>query len=136
MKLSTYTRQIGVTYKTAYRWCKAGKPDAYQLDTGTVMVRGLLKVSAKHVALYARVSRVDQKNDLERQLERLKNYAAANGYQVTRMNSEIGSELNDRRSKVHATPEQYHQHGCANVRQSKRSNPWSRLCAQEVCWWS
>jgi hypothetical protein len=50
-----------------------------------------------HVALYARVSSVDQKNDLERQLERLKDYAAAHGYQVTRMVSEIGSGLNDRR---------------------------------------
>jgi len=35
MKLSAYARQIGVTYKTAYRWWKAGKLDAYQLDTGT-----------------------------------------------------------------------------------------------------
>lgn len=99
MKLSTYARQIGVTYKTAYRWWKAGKLDAYQLDTGTVIVRDPLKVSAKHVALYARVSSVDQKKDLERQLERLKDYAAAQGYQVTRMVSEIGSGLNDRRPK-------------------------------------
>lgn len=99
MKLSTYARQIGVTYKTAYRWWKAGKLDAYQLDTGTVIVRDPLKVSATHVALYARVSSVDQKNDLERQLERLKDYAAAHGYQVTRMVSEIGSGLNDRRPK-------------------------------------
>ena len=97
MKLSIYARQIGVTYKTAYRWWKAGKLDAYQLDTGTVIVRDPLQVSANHVALYARVSAVDQKNDLERQLERLKDYAAAHGSQVTRMVSEIGSGLNDRR---------------------------------------
>jgi putative resolvase len=51
------------------------------------------------VALYARVSSVDQKNVLERQLERLKDYAAGHGYQVTRMVSEIGSGLNDRRPK-------------------------------------
>jgi putative resolvase len=99
MKLSTYARQIGVKYKTTYRWWKAGKLDAYQLDTGTVSVRDPLTVSATHVALYARVSSVDQKNDLERQLERLKDYAAAHGYQVTRMVSEIGSGLNDRRPK-------------------------------------
>jgi putative resolvase len=64
-----------------------------------VIVRAPLKVSANHVALYARVSSVDQKNDLERQLERLKDYGAAHGYQVTRMVSEIGSGLNDRRPK-------------------------------------
>ncbi len=56
-------------------------------------------VSATNVALYARVSSVDQKNDLQRHLERLKDYAAAQGYQVTRMVSEIGSGLNDRRPK-------------------------------------
>ena len=99
MKLGTYARQIGVTYKTAYRWWKAGKLDAYQMDTGTVIVRDPLKVSATTVALYARVSAIDQKNDLEWQLERLKDYTAAHGYQVTRMVSEIGSGLNDRRPK-------------------------------------
>src|SRR5260370_13952528 len=69
------------------------------MDTGTVIVRDPLKVRATNVALYARVSSVDQKNDLERQLERLKDYAAAQGYQVTRMVSEMGSGLNDRRPK-------------------------------------
>src|SRR5713101_2816056 len=98
MKLS-YARQIGVTYKTAYRWWQAGKLDAYQMDTGTVIVRDTLKVSATNVALYTRVSSVDQKHDLERQLERLKDYAAAHGYQVSRMISQIGSGLNDRRPK-------------------------------------
>jgi putative resolvase len=61
MKLSTYARQIGVTYKTAYRWWKAGKLDTTQMDTGTVIVRDPLKVRATNVALYARVSSVDQK---------------------------------------------------------------------------
>jgi hypothetical protein len=39
MKLSTYARQIGVTYKTARRWWKRGKLDAHQLETGTIVVR-------------------------------------------------------------------------------------------------
>jgi putative resolvase len=99
MKLSVYARQIGVTYKTAYRWWRAGRLDAYQLDTGTVIVRDPLPKSATGVALYARVSSVDQKNDLERQMERLKDYAAAYGYHVMRMVQEIGSGLNDRRPK-------------------------------------
>jgi predicted site-specific integrase-resolvase len=79
MKLSMYARTIGVTYKTAHRWWKAGKLDAYQLDTGTIIVRPPENATEKqvaHVALYARVSSADQKNDLERQMERLKDYAA------------------------------------------------------------
>jgi len=99
MKLSVYARQIGVTYKTAYRWWKAERLDAYQLDTGTVIVSDPLPKSAIGVALYARVCSVDQKNDLERQMERLKDYAAAHGYHVMRMVQEIGSGLNDRRPK-------------------------------------
>ncbi len=104
MKLSTYARQIGVTYTTAYRWWKAGKLDAHQMDMGTMIVRDPLKVSATNVALYARISSVDQKNDLKRQRERLKDYAAAHGYQVTRMVSEIGSGLNDQRPKFLPIP--------------------------------
>lgn len=102
MKLSMYARTIGVTYKTAHRWWKAGKLDAYQLDTGTIIVRPPENATEKqvaHVALYARVSSADQKNDLERQMERLKDYAAARGYHVTRQMTEIGSGLNDRRPK-------------------------------------
>jgi len=99
MKLSVYARQIGVTYKTAYRWWKAGRLDAYQLKTGTVIVRDPIPKNATGIALYAHVSSVDQKNDLERHMERLKDYAAAHGYHVTRIVSESGSGLNDRRPK-------------------------------------
>jgi putative resolvase len=52
-----------------------------------------------NVALYARVSSADQKEDLERQTQRLKDYAAARGYHVTKVVSESASELNDSRPK-------------------------------------
>jgi putative resolvase len=71
MKLSTYAKQMGVTYKTAWQWWKAGQLDAYQLPTGTVIVREA-KPAASGVALYARVSSADQKDDATRQLERLR----------------------------------------------------------------
>lgn len=74
--------QIGGTYKTAYRWWKAGRLDAYQLETGTVIVGDPLPKRATGVALYARVSSVDQKNDLERQMQQLIDYAAAHDFQV------------------------------------------------------
>ena len=100
MRLSAYAKQMGVSYKTAFRWWKAGKLDAYQLDTGTVIVREPLASEAPaNVALYARVSSADQKEDLERQMQRLKDYAAARGYQVTKIVSELASGLNDSRPK-------------------------------------
>ena len=100
MRLSQYAKQMGVSYKTAFRWWKAGKLDAYQLDTGTVIVREPAQPqAARSVALYARVSSADQKEDLERQMQRLKDYAAAKGYHVTKAVSELASGLNDSRPK-------------------------------------
>jgi putative resolvase len=100
MKLTQYARKLGISYRTAYRWWKAGKLDAYQLDTGTIIVREPVAGEAPtNVALYARVSSSDQKDDLERQMQRLKDYAAAKGYHVTRTVSELASGLNDSRPK-------------------------------------
>ena len=99
MRLSQYAKQLNVTYRTAYRWYKAGRLDAYQLDTGTVIVRDPVSPSSG-IALYARVSSSGQKEDLERQLQRLKDYAAANGYQVSKEVVEIASGLNDHRPKL------------------------------------
>lgn len=101
MRLSVYAKKTGVTYKTAFRWWKAGKLDAYQMDTGTIIVREpATSAEQLQVALYARVSSADQKEDLERQMQRLKDYAASKGYQVTKMVSELASGLNDRRPKL------------------------------------
>jgi predicted site-specific integrase-resolvase len=91
---------MGVSYKTAYRWWKAGKLDAYQLDTGTIIVRDPVQSVAGGVALYARVSSADQKRDLERQTQRLRDDAASKGYVVARAVSEIASGLNDHRPKL------------------------------------
>ena len=100
MRLSQYAKKMGVSYKTAFRWWKAGKLDAYQLDTGTVIVREPAQPQeALSVALYARVSSADQKEDLERQMQRLKDYAAAKGYHVTKTVNELASGLNDSRPK-------------------------------------
>src|SRR5437868_914814 len=96
MRLSVYAKKTGVTYKTAFRWWKAGKLDAYQMDTGTIIVREpATSAEQLQVALYARISSADQKEDLERQMQRLKDYAAAKGYQVTKTVSELASGLND-----------------------------------------
>ncbi len=99
MKLSDYAKQVGVTYQTAYKWWKAGRLDAYQLPTGTIIVRET-KPSATGVALYARVSSADQRDDVTRQMQRLRDYAAARGYQVVGEVIEIASGLNDERPKL------------------------------------
>jgi putative resolvase len=52
------------------------------------------------IAVYTRVSSQGQKEDLERQIQRLRDYAAAKGYQVSKEVVEIGSGLNDHRPKL------------------------------------
>jgi putative resolvase len=47
--------------------------------------------------LYARVSSADQKSDLERQMQRLREYAAARGYHVAKVAAGMASGLNDSR---------------------------------------
>jgi putative resolvase len=101
MKLSQYAKKAGISYKTAWRWYKAGTLDAYQTPTGMVVVRDpqVERDLTGRIALYARVSSADQKSDLERQMQRLRDYAAARGYQVAKEVTEIASGLNDSRPK-------------------------------------
>jgi len=51
------------------------------------------------VVIYARVSSIKHKEYLDRQVARLEDYCAAKGYQVVRVVKEIGSGVNDSRSK-------------------------------------
>lgn len=52
-------------------------------------------------ALYARESSSENKAALRSQVESLKQYAIAKGYQITQIVSEFGSGVNDNRPKLH-----------------------------------
>ena len=81
MKLSVWAKEQGISYKTAWRWWKAGTMPVpvEQLPSGTVIVHES-KVISGGVALYARVSSADQKTDLDRQLARLLEFAIARSW--------------------------------------------------------
>jgi putative resolvase len=103
MKLKDYARQQGVSYRTAWRWWKAGKLPGRQMDTGTILVEPEAAASssgAQRVAIYARVSSAENTCNLERQAERLAAYCAARGYQVAKVVKEVGSGINDARPKL------------------------------------
>jgi predicted site-specific integrase-resolvase len=51
-------------------------------------------------AIYAKVSSSENRDNLERQAERLTHYAIAKGYKVVKVVKEIGSGLNDNRKKL------------------------------------
>jgi putative resolvase len=102
MKLSQYTKKVGVTYRTAFRWWQNGDIKGYQLPSGTIVVtEGEQRQESRtgQVVIYARVSSHQHRANLERQAERLEDYCAAKGYRVSRVVKEIGSGVNDNRAK-------------------------------------
>jgi putative resolvase len=73
MKLSSYAKTIGSSYNSAWSMWKRGQLPGYQLPTGTVIIDPpeLRSTPGRTVALYARVSLSENKDNLERQAERL-----------------------------------------------------------------
>src|SRR5215469_15390594 len=104
MRLKDYAQQQGISYKTAWHWCRASKLPGHQMDTGTVLLEVASPSAAEQarhqVAIYARVSSAEHKNTLDRQAERLVAYCAARGYQVAKVVKEIGSGINDSRPNL------------------------------------
>ena len=106
MKLSAYARQIGVSYRTAFRWFESGKIQGRQMDTDTILItepigepQAVPERPAK-IAIYTRVSAAENKDHLDGQAKRLQDYCAAKGYPVAQVVKEIGSGVNDTRPKL------------------------------------
>jgi len=95
-------KRLGVSTMTVRRWIKAGKIKAYQIGREfripeSEVLRLLEGKLPDKVVIYARVSSRDQKEDLERQVEYLKNYCSSKGYQVVKILTDISSGLNENR---------------------------------------
>jgi len=73
----------------------------YQLPTGTVIVDPpeLRSTTVRAVAVYARVSSSENKNNLETQTERLISWCNAQGWEVRKIVKECGCGINDQRPK-------------------------------------
>lgn len=102
-KLSDYAKEMGVTYQTAYNHFKRGLiDDAYQLANGTIVLRDRTNHTKKkpYIVTYARVSSSENRTNLETQSKRLIDFCNANGWQTHENVAEIGSGLNDNRSKL------------------------------------
>lgn len=102
MKLSQYAKQQGISYRTALRWFRDGTIQGYQAPSGTIIVteREQVQHVSEKVAVYARVSSSEHRENLERQAERLSQYCTVRGYQVALVVKEIASGVNDSRPKL------------------------------------
>lgn len=101
MKLSTYAKKLGVTYRTAFSYYQQGIiKGAYQLPTGTIIVPDETKENEEYTIIYARVSSGENKSNLESQSKRLQQFCEANGWIVNEVVKECASGLNDKRPKL------------------------------------
>lgn len=102
-KLSQYAKENNVTYRTAWNHFHAGLiENAYQLPTGTVVIPDSTKIqnSSDYIITYSRVSSSENKDNLQKQSQRLKDFCFAKGWIVNESIEEIGSGLNDKRPKL------------------------------------
>ena len=105
MKLSVYARKLGSSYRTAYRWFKAGQVPGYQTATGTMIITDPIVETVpadppQKIAIYTRVSAAENKDKLEGQAKRLSDYCYAKGYRIHSVVKEIGSGVNDARPQL------------------------------------
>jgi putative resolvase len=108
LRISQVAKLAGVSASSLRRWDKKGelKPD-YKTPGGhrrynykkILKFLGLIKEVNKEtkVVIYGRVSSSRQKEDLERQIQGLKNYAQEKKWKISKVYKDIGSGLNDQR---------------------------------------
>ena len=100
-KISQYAKKYNVTTRTVWNWIYANKLITERDKTNHLLIiENEDKKINDSVAIYARVSSSENKENLYRQRERLENYCAAKGYKVIKTVEEIGSGLNDNRKKL------------------------------------
>lgn len=108
IRLPQYAKLLNIKYQTAHRHWRKGIVKGIQLKTGTILVNPPFEENKPviennneiRVALYSRVSSSENKPNLDRQLERIRDYSIAKGYKITEEVKEIGSGINANRRKL------------------------------------
>ncbi len=108
LSIGKVAKRLGVSTQTIRRWQKDGKIQELRSPTNRRLysVREVQRIMgichAENVVIYARVSSAKQKADgnLERQVERVKGYAAEHGYEVLRVFQEQASGIHEHRKQL------------------------------------
>ena len=92
--------------QTLYRWRKLGLIEYTQTPSGRYVYginkkyeSGEIDIEVPKTVIYARVSTSGQKENLDRQVKRLKQFATSNGFIIDEVYSEVASALNYNRKK-------------------------------------
>lgn len=106
-KPKDFAKMLNVSVKTLQRWDNEDTLKAYRNPKGRryytneqyLSFTGISSQNDKKIVIYARVSTDNLKNDLNSQVEFLKNYVDAKGLIVDEIITDIGSGLNYNRKK-------------------------------------
>jgi len=98
-KISQYAKKEGVKYRAIWNRIKKGQLETQRTASGGIHII-IDENKEERVAIYCRVSSAENKNNLEKQKERVLSYCYAKGYQIEKVVCEIGSGLNDKRKKL------------------------------------
>ena len=99
LKISEYAHKVRCTVRTVWNRIKANRINAQKTEHGwRVYIEN--DIVEPRYAVYARVSSAENKDNLERQKQRLLDFCAAKGWPVTKAVEEVGSGLNDERKKL------------------------------------
>lgn len=106
MLVREWARREGLHPQTVWKWCREGTMPVpvEQTPTGAWLIHDpkyetALTITGRTVC-YARVSSTDQKNDLQRQADRLKAFAVNLGIKDVQVVTEIASGMNGKRRKL------------------------------------
>jgi len=103
MKLSTWAKKQGISYRTAWQWVKDNKlPVPFNItESGSIFVNESLPNNIKErVVIYGRVSSANKKSDLESQIKLCEQFCIAKGWTVDKTYKEIASGMNDNRKML------------------------------------
>lgn len=109
MRVKEWARREGFNEQTVWQWCRENRmPVPFErMDTGTIIIHDpkyesqpSISTSRGRTVCYARVSSSDQRNDLQRQADRLKAFAIGMGVERPEVVMETGSGMNDKRRKL------------------------------------
>jgi putative resolvase len=101
MKAGEVLKKYDICRTTLCRWVKEGKITYNILPSGRYdyLIKNDIVLTKRKTIIYARCSTSGQKDNLERQIERLKLFASAKGYCVDNVYCEIASALNYNRKQ-------------------------------------
>ncbi|MDO9713970.1 IS607 family transposase [Paracraurococcus lichenis] len=103
LPITRWAKQNGVSRMTAWRMATSGTlPGAVLSPAGRWLVEVDEPEPVRQTVAYARVSSHDHKADLDRQIARIAEWAAASNIKIDRYVREIGSGLNDKRRDLAA----------------------------------